>query len=143
MINKGQAAKNIISEHANMVTIAKGLLVSYIITIPIFVVFAYFVSMTDFPEKYLSTAVIITTILSIVIAGWSAAKGMKSRGWLNGAVIGFVYILVLFLLSSVTYNNFTINSHVIIMFVLGVVTGGIGGILGINLRKEPRAKIKR
>lgn len=141
MINKtGQAAKNIINEHANIVTIAKGILVSYAVTLPIFAVFAYFLTFTDFPQKYIPSAVIITTLLSIVIAGWTSARNMRSRGWLNGAVVGLVYMVVLYFLSSVTFENYSISRHVITMFIIGILTGSIGGILGINLRKESSYK---
>jgi len=144
MINKtGQSAKKIMSEHANALNIAKSILISYLITIPVFAIFAYILILTDFPQKYISTFVIITTLLSVVIAGWSSTKYIKSKGWLNGGIVGFFYMLVLFLLSSSSYGDFSINIHVITMFIIGTLTGSIGGILGINLRKEPRVgKIK-
>ena len=144
MINKtGQSAKNIMSEHANALNVAKSILISYLITIPVFAIFAYILILTDFPQKYISTFVIITTLLSVVIAGWSSTKYIKSKGWLNGGIVGFFYMLVLFLLSSSSYGDFSINIHVITMFIIGTLTGSIGGILGINLRKEPRVgKIK-
>lgn len=139
MINKtGQSAKNIMSEHANALSIAKAILISYFITIPVFAIFAYILTLTDFPQKYIPSFVIITTLLSVVIAGWSSTKYIKSKGWLNGGIVGFVYMLVLFLLSSSTYGDFGINMHVATMFIIGTLTGSIGGILGINLKKEPR-----
>jgi len=67
--------------------VIKGILVSYLFTIPMFAIFAYFLKFTDFPLKYMSTAVIITTLLSIVIAGWISTKNVKSKGWLNGAIV--------------------------------------------------------
>lgn len=136
MINKtGQAAKNIINEHSNIVTIIKGILVSYLFTLPMFAVFAYFLTFVDFPQKYLSTAVIITTLLSIVIAGWISTRNVRSKGWLNGGIVGIIYMLILYLLSSIVYREFTLNSHVLILLAIGVLTGSIGGILGINLRR--------
>ena len=48
-----------------------------------------------------------------------------------------IYAL-LFLLSSSTYGDFSINMHIVTMFVIGTLTGSIGGIFGINLKKEPR-----
>lgn len=139
MINKtSQSAKNIMSEHANALSIAKAILISYLITIPVFAIFAYILTFTDFPQKYIPTFVIITTILSVVIAGWSSTKYIRSKGWLNGGIVGFAYMLLLFLLSSSTYGDFSINMHIVTMLVIGTLTGSIGGILGINLKKEPR-----
>lgn len=141
MINKtGQSAKTIMSEHANALSIAKAILISYLITIPVFAVFAYILTLTDFPQKYTPYFVIVTTILSVVIAGWSSTKYIRSKGWLNGGIVGFIYMLVLFLLSSSTYGSFSMNAHVITMFVIGTLTGSIGGILGINFKRGPRYK---
>ena len=52
MINKtSQSAKNIMSEHANALSIAKAILISYLITIPVFAIFAYILTFTDFPQS--------------------------------------------------------------------------------------------
>ena len=144
MINKtGQTAKNIINEHANIVSMVKGIAIAYLVTIPLFVIFAFFLSHMDFPEKFLPSAVIITTLVSIIVAGWSSTSRIKSKGWLNGGIIGFMYMGILFLASSLAYRDYTINRHVIIMLIIGVITGSIGGILGINLRREPKVRVNR
>ncbi|TYQ13299.1 UNVERIFIED_CONTAM: putative membrane protein (TIGR04086 family) [Acetivibrio alkalicellulosi] len=144
MINKtGQTAKNIISEHANKWGVAKGIIVSYLITMPIFLIFAYVLTFTDFPQKYIPLFVIITTLISIALAGWVSTKNVRSRGWLNGGIVGFIYMLVLFILSSITFETFAINKHVVSMFVIGILTGSIGGILGINFKKDSRIKVKK
>lgn len=90
MTNKtSQTAKNIISEHANIVSMIKGIAIAYLITIPLFMVFSFFLTYMDFPEKFLPSAVIITTLISIIIAGWSSTCRVQSRGWMNGGIIGF------------------------------------------------------
>ena len=141
MINKtSQTAKNIMSEHANVVSMVKGIGIAYFISIPLFMVFAFFLTYMDFPEKFLSSAVIITTLVSLIVAGWSSTCKVRSRGWLNGGIIGLTYMVILFVASSLAFRDCTINSHVIIMLIIGVITGSIGGILGINLRKEQRIR---
>ena len=140
MVNKtGNTAKNILSEHSNLMIIIKGILVSYLITLPIFAVFAYILTFTDFPQRYIPTAVIITTLLSIVVAGWLSSKNVKSKGWLNGGIVGIVYMVVLYLLSSTGYKDFSIDRQVVTMFIVGILSGCVGGILGINSKKEPRS----
>jgi putative membrane protein (TIGR04086 family) len=115
--------------------IAKGILVSYIATIPLFLVFALVLSYTDFPEKYVSPVVVIVSAISIMIAGSTATRKIKNKGWLNGSVVGFIYVLILYILSSFVYNNFTIDRHVLLMTILGIILGSIGGIIGINLKR--------
>ncbi|NLL06202.1 MAG: TIGR04086 family membrane protein [Clostridiaceae bacterium] len=142
MINKtGQTAKNIINEHSNIVSMVKGIAIAYLITIPLFVIFAFFLTYMDFPEKFLPSAVIITTLISIIVAGWSSTRKIRNKGWLNGGIVGLMYIGILFLASSLAYRNYSINSHVVVMLVIGAITGSVGGILGINLRNEPKVRI--
>lgn len=144
MINKtGQTAKNIINDHGNIVSMVKGIAVAYLVTIPMFVIFAFFLANMDFPEKFAPSAVIITTLVSIIVAGWTSTRKIKSKGWLNGGIIGFMYMGILFLVSSLVYRDYTITRHVIIMLIIGVIIGAIGGILGINLRREPRVRVNR
>ncbi len=144
MINKtSQTAKNIISEHANIVSMIKGIGIAYLITVPLFMIFAFFLSYMDFPEKFLPSVVIITTLISLLAAGWSSTCKVRSRGWLNGGIIGLMYMAILYLASSLAYRDYSINAHVITMMVIGVLTGSVGGILGINLRREPKQRANR
>lgn len=134
LINTKQSPKEKTAENVTLFSVIKGLLVAYIISIPAFLLFALILTNTDFPEKYKSIAVIITTIVSVFAAGMTATKGSRSKGWFNGSVAGFVYMLVLYLLSSIIFRNFSIDRYVITMAVIGVLTGAVGGITGINIK---------
>lgn len=134
LINTKPSPKEKTAESMTIFSVIKGLLVAYIVSIPAFLLFALILTNTDFPEKYKSIAVIITTIVSIFAAGMTATKGSRSKGWLNGSIAGFVYMLVLYLVSSIIYRNFTIDRYVITMAVIGVLTGAVGGIAGINVK---------
>lgn len=136
--NSGQMSKTPIKDSITLISITKGIIISYIITLPVFCLFALILTNTDFPQKYTSTVVIITTIASILIAGSTSTKGLKSKGWLNGSIVGFVYIFILYLLSSIIFRNFIIDRYVITMGIIGVLTGAIGGIVGINFKKSSR-----
>lgn len=134
LINTKQGPKEKTAENVTIFSIIKGLMVAYLISIPAFLLFALILTNTDFPEKYKSIAVIITTIVSLFVAGMTATKGSRSKGWLNGSVAGFIYMLVLYLLSSIIYRNFSIDRYVITMAVIGILTGAVGGIAGINVK---------
>lgn len=143
MNQTGQNAKTVLSEHITISSILKGILVSYLVTIPTFIIFALILTYTDFPEKLISPAVVITTMISVLIAGSFTTRGVKSKGWLNGGAVGLIYMLVLYLVSSLVFNDFTINNYVISMCLIGVFTGSIGGIIGINIKRPSYKKVKR
>ncbi|MCX7843067.1 MAG: TIGR04086 family membrane protein [Clostridia bacterium] len=141
-----QAAQEIKSntgEGANPLIIAKGLIVSYIVTIPSFILFALILANTDFPEKYMTLAVLVTTILSVFAAGVTVSRNARSKGWLNGSIAGIAYMLVLYLISSITKGDFSINRYVVTMLLVGILSGAIGGITGINLKNASKARHRR
>lgn len=140
--NTSQTLKVPLKESITILSILSGTIFSYLITIPIFIFFALILTNTDFPEKYISAVVVITTIISVLTAGSTSVRGLKSRGWLIGSIIGFIYMLLLYFLSSIIFNNFTINKYVITMTAIGILTGAIGGILGINIKKGGHRHLK-
>lgn len=134
MLINAKVSKEKTAENLTIFSVIKGLVVAYLVSIPAFLLFALILTNTDFPEKYKSIAVIITTIVSIFAAGMTATRGSRSRGWLNGGVVGFIYMLVLYLLSSIIYRNFSIDRYVVTMAIIGILTGAVGGITGINIK---------
>lgn len=138
-----QESKKYFGGSIGLVTIMKAIIVSYIITIVAFNMFAFILSYTDFPEKYILPSVVATTIISILFASSTVTKSAKSKGWLNGAAIGLVYMLFLYFISSLVFNNFKVDKYVGTMFAIGILTGAIGGILGINIKTGSRIKYKR
>lgn len=114
--------------------ILKGIGFSYLVTIPLFAVFSFIISRMEFPDRFINTAVLVTTIISILIAGILTSINLKTRGWANGAVVGLIYMLILYIVSSIVYGSFPFNRYVLTMVFIGTVTGAIGGIVGINMK---------
>lgn len=128
------------SEKLKVVLLLKGLLASYIITVPAFMLLALILSNTDFPQRLATPAVVITTVISVLTAGSVSTRGIRNRGWLNGSIVGLIYMIILYLFSSLLYNNFTIDKYVVTMAAIGILTGAIGGIVGINAKKTTKYK---
>ncbi len=137
-IQSGQGIKTALTEHLGLKMILKGILVSYIITVPAFILFAFILSCTDFPVKYIRAVVILLTIASITVAGAASTRKVKSKGWFNGGIVGFIYILILYIFSSIAFSDFRIGGNVLTMLVIGILTGAIGGIIGINLKHRSK-----
>lgn len=141
-MESGQNAKAIVEDGINLFTIIRGIAVSYIITIPMFIIFSYALTYTSFPEKYIKPTVVVTTVISILIAGMSVTKRARSKGWFSGSMVGLIYMLVLYTVSSIVLKDFSINRYVVTMTIIGVLTGAIGGIVGINFADGVRRKIR-
>jgi putative membrane protein (TIGR04086 family) len=135
-----QASKTAVNEKMSLTAVLKGILAAYVITIPAFMLFALILANVDFPQKLITPSVVVTTVISVLAAGSVSTKGLKNRGWINGSIVGFIYMLVLYLFSSLIYRNFAIDRYVITMAVIGILTGAIGGIIGINLKQGSKYK---
>jgi len=113
-----------------------GVLVAYAITCIVFLAYSMLITYADMTERNLPMVVAVTTLLSVMVAGFDAAKGAENRGWLWGMAAGLVYILILTVLMMGVLQRFAVDTRTITTFVLAIAGGGMGGILGINLRRR-------
>ena len=80
------------------------------------------------------TPVVITISgISILIGSSISSLKIKKQGMLNGALVGLIYIMFIYILSSILLAGFAIDTNSIIMIAVSVATGMIGGIIGVNL----------
>ena len=114
---------------------AIGVLIAYAITAIVFLAYAMLVTYTNMSERNMPTVVAFTTLLSVMVAGFDAAKGAPKRGWLWGMGAGFAYILIMITFMGLMLPTFAVDGRTLSTVIIGVAGGGLGGILGINLRK--------
>ena len=88
---------------------------------------------TNIAESVIKPVIIIVTAISILIGSSLSTLKIKKNGLLNGAIVGFIYIFSLYIISSITGSGFNLNIISIIMLVASVVAGMVGGIIGVNL----------
>lgn len=119
-------------------TILKGVLTSYILSVILLAIFAVIITYTNFPESSIPTVVLTISILSILYAGKIAAKKAKSKGWLVGSVSGLMYMFILYLISLIFSQRAVFDAHVAFIFLIGLVAGAVGGIIGINFKKSEK-----
>ncbi|WHH59030.1 TIGR04086 family membrane protein [Petroclostridium sp. X23] len=130
-----ESLQNFTSENnVNIGTVLRGIILAYIITLIIFLIFAVLITYSNFPESAIPTVVVATTVLSIMIAGANVARKARNRGWFNGAISGATYMIVLYFISCLALTGFVFDKYVIYMLILGLFTGAFGGIIGINLK---------
>ncbi|MCL2356271.1 MAG: TIGR04086 family membrane protein [Defluviitaleaceae bacterium] len=112
-----------------------GVLIAYAVTAIVFLGYAILITYTNVSERSIPLVVAITTVLSVMIAGFDAARGAENRGWLWGMVAGLVYVLILAGIMLVFLPGFPVDMRTIIICVLGIAGGGLGGVFGINLKR--------
>lgn len=117
----------------NIIRILKGSVTSILLTIILLFIFAIILTYTNLQENIMPAVVIIITAISILIGSSISTLKIKKNGLLNGAMVGIIYILSIYLISSIIGMDFSCNTNSIIMMVAGIVAGMIGGIIGVNL----------
>lgn len=130
------AEKSVAESAVNVLGVLKSVGIAYAITLGIFLVLAVALTYTEFPETMVPSVVIVGTLISIMFAGSSVARKARTRGWLNGSIAGLTYMIILYLLSSLTLTGFKLDQYILVMVMLGMVSGAVGGIMGINLKKR-------
>lgn len=115
-----------------IVIILKGTLISIIATIVLLMIFAAVLTYSNINENTMPTVIIVVTALCILVGSQITTSKIKRNGIVNGALVGAIYILALYLISSIISKDFSLNIYSIIMMATSILIGGIGGIIGVN-----------
>lgn len=115
-----------------LTNIAKGVGISLLSTFVLLVIFASLLTYTQISETIINPVIIVITAISILIGSSIGNIKIKKNGLLNGALIGGIYILTIYLISSILNWKFGLEIQSIIMIVIGMVFGILGGIIGVN-----------
>ncbi len=124
------------SQKNNLLKIAKGSIVSIIITLVALLITSIILTYTNVPESTIPWIIITISAVSILIGSILSSLYIKKNGLLNGGLVGAIYMITLYLLSSIMVTGFEINTRTIIMFVSAIIAGIIGGIIGVNMHKN-------
>ena len=112
--------------------IIKGVIISIIFTLFFLFIFSILLTYTSISESFITPVIIVVTAISIFIGSSIGNIKMKKNGLLNGALIGGIYLLSIYILSGIINQNFSINTQSIIIIVSGMICGMFGGIIGVN-----------
>lgn len=125
--------KIIESTSKGSITILKGLIISFLLTIISVFIFSAVLTYTNIPESYTFPVLIFITAISILIGSSISTIKISKNGIQTGGAIGLIYILTLYLISSLTETGFMVNVNTIILIISSIVAGMLGGIVGVNI----------
>lgn len=105
-----------------------------IISIILLAIYGVLLAYTTLSESTMSIFVTAITIISIAASAIYVALKVDSKGWLNGAITGLIYMVVLFLISLLFKTGTVIEKGTIVRIFMGFIVGGLAGMIGINLK---------
>ena len=138
MENKMENSKLTVSNskgefNKNISRITKGSIFAIIISLLLLFIYANLLTYTNIPETSIVPVVITISGISILVGSSISSLKIKKQGMINGALVGLIYMIFIYLLSSIVFTGFGLDTTAIIMIVIGTAAGMIGGIIGVNL----------
>ena len=116
----------------NGIAILKGEIIAFIINIFGLIILSLIMTYSTISDNNIPTLVIAVNTLAILIGSSIATIKLEKKGIVNGLIIGVLYMLIYLLISG----NINFSSKTILLIILGVIAGGIGGIIGVNLNRK-------
>lgn len=117
----------------NIKIIAKSICFSYLITFFLILIYSAILAYTKVSESTIPTCLFIIGMISVFIASSLAIIKIKKNGLKNGGIIGFGYVSILYVLSSLFEANFSLTKYSVATIIFYILLGMIGGIIGVNL----------
>lgn len=118
----------------NIMRVIRGSVVAIFISLILLLIFAFLLTYTNIAENTINPVIIVITGISILIGSGISTLKIRKNGLLNGGLVGLMYILTIYLLSGITGSGFGLNINSIIMIIVSIISGMIGGIIGVNFK---------
>lgn len=112
--------------------IFKGVIISIVSTLILLFVYSLVLTYTSIDENTIGPVIIVITSISILIGSSIGNLKLNKNGIMNGAIVGGIYFLLLYCISSSLSFQFNINLRSIILIFSGIIFGIVGGIIGVN-----------
>ncbi len=112
-----------------------GVAVGLIGCIGLLMLMALIVQSVDVPRAAILPLAIAAAAIGAFLAGLTAAAIAGEKGLLLGAVCGLVLWLLILLAGVARYEGVS-GGNALIKLAAFLLSGGIGGVLGVNLRKR-------
>ena len=110
-----------------------GAVTAYAITLLVFIVYALLLTYTGISEKNNTAVVIVTMAMSLVAGGVKSALSARQKGLIWGVATGVLYVAVMIAAGLFLIPGYTLGSKTLVCLLLGIGSGGLGGVIGVNL----------
>ena len=120
----------------NIIRIIKGSVFAIILSVVFLLIYALVLTYTDISESTIIPVVTVIVGISILIGSMVSVRKIRKNGLLNGGIVGLIYVIALYITSSMCLVGFSITLNSLIVLIVGILTGMVGGIIGVNLYRK-------
>ena len=118
-------------------TYITALIISVVLCAVLLVIGALAITYANLKDYSLPIA-ILTIVISSFYGGFYCAKKMGSKGLLYGVAFGVLFFIVIYAIGSITFEIVPFRLNTLIRLLIMIVSGGVGGIVGVNAKKKKR-----
>ena len=134
-IGPGKKSEDMAKEkNINIINLISGTIISILLTIIFLIIYATLLSYTNISENTITPVIFIITGICILIGSSISSINLKNQGMINGGWVGLIYVIFLYVVSSIFIAGFQLTLNTIWMIIICIVTGMIGGVIGINMK---------
>ena len=119
----------------NTIKILLGSGIAFLISLVLLLAISIILTYTNVSESIITVSVIVISALSILIGSIISALNINKNRIVNGDLVGAIYMITIYLLSSIFVSGFEMNMQSAIMIIVSIFAGMIGGIIGVNFHK--------
>ncbi len=116
----------------------KNLVICFLLTVVILFLSAVVAVYANLQAAAVSLMVSVITYLCVGVCGFRVARRSGSNGLLSGAMAGFFYTLVLYLIGCIVFAEISFSTSVLLTAVICVLCGAVGGVIGVNVKMKKR-----
>lgn len=109
------------------------LAISFIISIALLSLCATIFAYTNINDRHLESFVFGIVTISVLVGSIILSKKVNEKGLLLGAIFGLFFCLIVYLLTVILYKGFFITTVLGIYLAICMLSGIIGGVIGVNV----------
>lgn len=117
-----------------IVVYMKGIFSACVFSVFAFILMALMITYTSISEGIIPIVTSTVMVISVAMSGMYTGLKLRRKGWLNGAVAGLLYAMLIMVMGWVFLDEFAVGMLLLYKVLTGIVAGGVGGMIGVNLK---------
>lgn len=118
---------------SSYIHVGEGVLRGFMLTLVALLIYSVVLKFATLNEGISSMFILVVTLMSILYGAIFSARKINKKGWLVGASVGLLYIVIIYLVALIAGGESALSVKDLLRVTLAVVVGGLSGMLGINI----------
>ena len=120
------------TKKSSFIALAKGILFSVIFTLILILIITAVCYFGNISEKILSLMIFIASAFSVFFSSLLVLKSIRHAGLIYGGLNGLGYFIIILAASICVSGKFVPSAQSITMLIGTVLSGALGGVIGVN-----------